>query len=206
MTVTEGDDGVGYKKPPRSTRYPAGVSGNPKGRPKGKRGLPYARILDRMVRIKDGVRARQVTAEEAFLLYLRKKALDGNEAAQERLEEILAFRRERDPDLGKEDITTIVHVIVSPDNPNRALLLLKMAAKLYRFQPHAQIKLEPWLVQRALGSAWRPTSQHRTANDRRRRDSDAWEGPMAGLVGNIVWAKANAGAAAGLLYSALQSR
>ena len=29
---------------------------------------------------------------------------------------------------------------------------------------------------------------------------------MAGRVGNIVWAKANAGAAAGLLYSALQSR
>ena len=150
MTVTEGDDGLGYKKPPRSTRYPVGVSGNPKGRPKGKRGLPYARILDRLVRIKDGGSARQVTGEEAFLLYLRKKALDGSEAAQERLEEILAFRRERDPDFGKEGITAIVHVIVSPDNPNYELLLLKMAAKLYRFQPHAQIKLEPWLVQRAL--------------------------------------------------------
>ena len=69
---------------------------------------------------------------------------------QERLEEIQAFRRERDPDLGSEDITTIVRVIVSPDSPNRALLLLKMAVKLYRSQPHAQIKLEPWLVQRAL--------------------------------------------------------
>ena len=150
MTVTEGDDVIGYKSPPRSTRYPAGVSGNPKGRPKGKRGLPYARILDRMVRIKDGLQARQVTAEEAFILYLRKKALDGNEAAQERLEEIQAFRREHDPDLGPEGITTIVRVIVSPDNPNHELQLLKMAVKLYRFQPHAQIKLEPWLVQRAL--------------------------------------------------------
>jgi hypothetical protein len=29
---------------------------------------------------------------------------------------------------------------------------------------------------------------------------------MAGLVGNIVWAEANAGATAGLFYSALQSR
>ena len=151
MTVTEGDDVVGYKSPPRSTRYPAGVSGNPKGRPKRKdKGLPYARILDRKVTIKDGLGARQVTAEEAFLLYLRKKALDGDEAAQERLEEIQVFRRERDPNLGLKDITTIVRVIVSPDNPNHALLLLKMAVKLYRFQPHAQIKLEPWLVQRAL--------------------------------------------------------
>jgi hypothetical protein len=148
--MPEGDE-VGYKRPPRSTRYPAGVSGNPKGRPKRKdKGLPYARILDRKVTIKDGFGARQVTAQEAFLAYLRKKALDDNEAAQERLEEILAFRRERDPTIGPEDITTIIRVIVSPDNPNRALLLLKMAVKLYRFQPHAQIKLEPWLVQRAL--------------------------------------------------------
>jgi hypothetical protein len=103
-----------------------------------------------MVTIKDGLGTRQVTAEEAFLLYLRKKAVGGNETAQERLEEIQAFRREHDPDLGPEDITTIVRVIVSPDNPNPALLLLKMAVKLYRFQPHAQIKLEPWLVQRPL--------------------------------------------------------
>jgi Family of unknown function (DUF5681) len=149
LTVTERDDGVGYKSPPRSTRYPRGVSGNPRGRPKRK-GLPYARILDRVVRIKDGGRASQVTAEEAFLFYLRKKAVDGNEAAQERLEEIQAFRRKHDPDLGPEGIATIVRVIVSPDNPNHALLLLKMAGKLYRFQPHAQIKLEPWLVQGAL--------------------------------------------------------
>jgi hypothetical protein len=34
--VTEGDDVIGYKMPPRSTRYPVGVSGNPKGRPKRK--------------------------------------------------------------------------------------------------------------------------------------------------------------------------
>src|ERR1700693_727211 len=136
-----------YKSPPRSTRYPAGVSGNPKGRPKRKgKGLPYARILDRMVAIKDARGARQVTAEEAFILYLRKKALEGNEAAQERLEEIQAFRREHDPDLDPRDDLTIVRSIVSPDNPNHALRLLKMAEKLYPFQ----IKLEPWLVQRAL--------------------------------------------------------
>ena len=136
--MPEGDDVVGYKSPPRATRYPPGVSGNPKGRPKRKdKGLPYARILDRKVTIKDGLGARPATAEEAFLLYLRKKALDGNEGAQERLKEIQAFRLERDPDLGSADITTIVRVIVSPDNPNHALLLLKMAVKLYRFQPHA---------------------------------------------------------------------
>jgi Family of unknown function (DUF5681) len=149
--MPERDDAVGYKRPPRSTRYRPGVSGNPKGRPKRKgQGLPYARILDRIVTIKEGVGARQVTAEQAFLVYLRKKALDGNEAAQERLEEIQAFSREfySDPDI--DDVFSIVRVIVSPDNPNLPLLQLKMAVKLYRYEPHAQIKLEPWLVQRAL--------------------------------------------------------
>ena len=96
--------------------------------------MPYARILDRRVTIKDGLGARQVTAEEAFILYVMKKALGGNEAAQERLEEIQAFRRERDPDFSSEDITIILRVIVSPDNPTHALRLLKMAVKLYRFQ------------------------------------------------------------------------
>jgi hypothetical protein len=39
--MPEDDDVVGYQSPPRSTRYPAGVSGNPKGRPKRKdKGFP----------------------------------------------------------------------------------------------------------------------------------------------------------------------
>ena len=118
MTISEDDGVVGYKSPPRATRYPAGVSGNPKGRPKRKdKGLPYARILDRKVTIKDGLGARPVTAEEAFLLYLRKKALDGNEVAQERLEEIQAFRREHDPDLDPRDDLT------SEDHTTRSLVL-----------------------------------------------------------------------------------
>ena len=172
-----------------------GRSGNPKGRPKRKgEGLPYARILDRMVTIKDGRGARHVTAEEAFLLYLRKKALDGDEAAQERLEEIQAFRRERDPDLGPGGITTIVRVIVSRDNPNYALRILKMPVKLYPFQPHAQIKLEPWLVQRALDRL--DDGRLNTME----RATDAEEGPMAGLVGNIALAEASAVATACLRY------
>ena len=56
MIVTEGDVSSATRVSPRSTRYPTGVSGNPKGRPKRKgEGLPYAKILDRMVTIKDGL-------------------------------------------------------------------------------------------------------------------------------------------------------
>lgn len=34
-----GDYSVGYKKPPKAHQFPKGVSGNPKGRKKGSRGL-----------------------------------------------------------------------------------------------------------------------------------------------------------------------
>jgi hypothetical protein len=92
--MNEQDTVIGYKNPPRSTRYRPGVSGSPKGRPKRKgKGLPYARIPDRRVTVKEGLGAPQVTAEEGFILYLRKKALDGKKAAQGRLEEIQALRR-----------------------------------------------------------------------------------------------------------------
>ena len=87
--------------------------------------------------------------------------------------DILAFHRERDPHLGSEGITTIVSVVVSPDNPNHALLQLKMAVKLYRFQPHAQIKLEPLLVQRALDRLGNRRLTIKQRATPRRSDADA---------------------------------
>ena len=153
--------------------------------------MPYARILDRMVRIKDGLGARQVTAEEAFLLYLRKKALDGNEAAQERLEEIQAFRRGARPRISlPRDLSTIVRVIVSPDNPNHALRLLKMAVKLYRFPTSRPDQARAMACPARARSARRPAPKCHGAGNRRRCDADAYEGPMAGLVGNIALAEA----------------
>jgi hypothetical protein len=54
-------------------------------------------------------------------------------------------------------------------------------------------------------SPWRPTPHYQAAGDRRRRDADAWAGPMAGLVGDIALEK-QAPTAARLRYYALQNR
>ena len=79
--MSTGDE-TGYGKPPRNTRFRKGRSGNPKGRPPGrKKKPPYEAVLGQMVTVREGGIERRVTAAEAFALYLTKQGLDGDNAA-----------------------------------------------------------------------------------------------------------------------------
>lgn len=74
---------VGYGRPPVSTRYAPGTSGNPSGRPKGSGGLKPSldKILRRKVQLKVDGRRKKVPVTEAVLLQLSHKALGGDPAA-----------------------------------------------------------------------------------------------------------------------------
>ena len=75
-------DALGYRQPPRSSRFRKGQSGNPRGRPRGRRKEPpYEAVLGQMVTIREDGAERRVTAAEAFLLQITKKGLEGDGAA-----------------------------------------------------------------------------------------------------------------------------
>jgi hypothetical protein len=71
---------VGYGKPPRKHRFQPGHSGNPKGRPKGKKNTAtlVREILDRKIEVRSGGTVRKVTVREANLTGFAQASLRGD--------------------------------------------------------------------------------------------------------------------------------
>src|SRR6202158_579980 len=152
------DSGIGYRKPPRATRFTKGRSGNSAGRPRGRhREAPYESVLGQMVKIREGGVERRVTAAEAFLLQLTKRALEGDDAAARASLAMIEEARERQG-VGQPQVSVIVMVIVDPGSVTSALEPLRMARKLDPYRETARMALEPWLVETALARLGRTLS------------------------------------------------
>jgi hypothetical protein len=74
---------VGYGRPPKQSQFKPGQSGNPRGKPKGRKN--YETILDQILHrklpIRDRGSVRQVPLIEAMLLKFAEEALRGNPKA-----------------------------------------------------------------------------------------------------------------------------
>jgi hypothetical protein len=150
------ESNVGYRKPPRRTRFTKGQSGNPTGRPRGRhREAPYEAVLGQMVKIREGGAERHVTAAEAFLLQLTKRALEGDDAAARAS---LAVIEEARKQPSSASPLNIVITVVAPGSVTSALEPLRMARKLDPYRETARMALEPWLVEAALARLSQPLS------------------------------------------------
>jgi hypothetical protein len=152
------DSGIGYRKPPRATRFTKGRSGNSAGRPLGRhREAPYEAVLGQMVKIREGGAERRVTAAEAFLLQLTKRALEGDDAAARASLAVIEEARDRHG-AGRPMPLVIVRTILNPGSVTSALEPLRMARKLDPYRETARMALEPWLVEAALARLGRTLS------------------------------------------------
>jgi len=88
---------VGYRNPPRHSRFRPGQSGNPRGRPKGRRNIAsqLEDVLSQRVTVTINGKRKRVRTDMAMLLRLREKALGGDFKA---LKLVLALRADHQPE------------------------------------------------------------------------------------------------------------
>ena len=74
------DEQLGFKHPPGNGRFKPGVSGNPSGRPKGSRNLrtDLTQMMEKKIAVRENGKARSISRQEAMLLRLYEKALQGD--------------------------------------------------------------------------------------------------------------------------------
>ena len=100
-TERSGDYEVGYGKPPVSTRFKPGRSGNPKGRPRGSKGFNalMRRALSETILVREDGQLRQMSRREVIIMSWIARALKGNDRAIERL---IPFMQQLYPDIANQ--------------------------------------------------------------------------------------------------------
>lgn len=143
-------------------RFKKGQSGNPKGRPKGKRaerlGSAVDIIVDRTLAIRKNGRLQEVSVEEALQHQTYLKAVEGDKTSRR---ELLKMIQRREASQHKKAQPTSSPVVTrrieptDPENANEAMLIVGIATVN---QQHGEISghepplhLETWAVPAALG-------------------------------------------------------
>lgn len=104
-------DKPGYKRPPRTTQFKTGRSGNPKGRPKGARNLKSELNdeLGEIISVKEQGRSKTITKQRALIKSLMAQAVQGDTRAANTLINMMfrllrpELEEEMPAELSKED-------------------------------------------------------------------------------------------------------
>ena len=105
---TDDDAPGGYGRPPKGTRFKPGQSGNAKGRPRGARNLKtdLASLLNKRVPIREDGELRYVSRQEAMLLTLYGKAIQGDTKASGQLLAMLTKTETQHTPPSRPDVVT----------------------------------------------------------------------------------------------------
>ena len=124
--AADADNRVGYRRPPRHSRFQPGRSGNPRGRPPGVKSLSdiVRKIVGQKVTVTENGRVRRVPRLEAILLRAAGEASRGDARAlrlllqlTERYGEIVQTGADREV-TGAEDLTILRRYLPDFDDPS----------------------------------------------------------------------------------------
>jgi hypothetical protein len=128
---TKDDAEGGYGRPPKATQFKPGRSGNAKGRPKGARSLntDLANVLQTRVPIREDGELRHVSRQEAMLLTLCAKALQGDTKASGQLFSILTKAESQNTTPSQPDVVSDNDRVIVADFLRRNSVRVKEEGK-----------------------------------------------------------------------------
>lgn len=117
---------VGYRRPPKGSRFIAGRSGNPRGRPKGSRtiGAVLQALMSAKVNVTEHGRTRRITRLEVMLLQLANDATRGDPRALKLILDVAdryarpAEEADRSEEMTSEDLEILADYLQKTEPPN----------------------------------------------------------------------------------------